>query len=169
MGERSMTDWKSDKSWSDAYLPTVKAILGQCLIGEASREDDQERNTDLIVLKMDAVRIACRLRRPGYLDNYGPQFTIRFTRPSGVKSEFAKIIEGWGDYFFYGFANEHPPVIDRWFVGDLKAFRLHVMMSMNKNGGRIPADDIPNEDGSSRFLAFKCQTMPKEFFVVSSR
>ena len=60
-------------------------------------KEDAERNTDLIVLKLDAVRIACRVRNHEYITRYGDEFTIRAERPSGVKTELAKIIDGWGD------------------------------------------------------------------------
>ena len=163
-----MSEWQSDKAWSDAYLPTIKGILGQCLIGEAAREEDQEHNTDLIVLTMNAVRIACRLRRNEYMEGFSGEFTIRFRRPSGVKSEFAKIIEGWGDYLFYGFAAESPPDIARWFVGDLKAFRLAVVRYMYANKGSLPGKVIPNKDDSSEFLAVHLDKLPPEFFLSTS-
>jgi hypothetical protein len=98
--------WQADKRWSDKFLRDIKRILGEHLIGEPPMEEDAERNTDLIVLRMDAVRIGCRVRKHKYRDSYQDEFTIRAGRPSGVKTELAKIIEGWGDYFFYGFSNE---------------------------------------------------------------
>jgi len=52
-----MNGWTSDKAWSDQYMPAIKRILGEHLIGAAPQEDDQERNTDLIVLRMEAVRL----------------------------------------------------------------------------------------------------------------
>ena len=158
--------WENDKSWSDAYLPTIKAILGQCLIGEAAREEDQERNTDLIVLRMNAVRIACRLRRYEYLSRFSNDFTIRFTRPSGIKSEFTKIIEGWGDFFFYGFGCEDPPEIAQWFVGDLKEFRITIVRYMYKHDGKLPGIVIENKDSSSEFLAIDTSLLPPQFFIA---
>lgn len=163
-----MNGWESDKSWSDDYLPTIKAILGQCLIGEAAREEDQERNTDLIVLRMSAVRIACRLRRLEYATKYGDQFTIRYSRPSGMKSEFAKIVEGWGDYVFYGFAAATAPEISRWFVGDLNVLRLAIARYMYSHNGRLPGTVVPNRDDSSEFLAIDLGKLPPVFFVAKS-
>lgn len=40
----------------------IKSVLGMRLIGEPPIEEDRERNTDLIVLKMEAVRVGCRIR-----------------------------------------------------------------------------------------------------------
>jgi len=81
--------WETDKKWSDRYLPEIKSILGRCLIAEPPIEEDQERNTDLMVLRLDAVRIGCRIRKAGYLEKYGDEFTIRTSRPSGAKTELS--------------------------------------------------------------------------------
>ena len=77
------TPWRHDKRWSDRFLPEIKRILGEYLIGEPREAEDIERNTDLIVLKMEAVRIACRIRKYEYLLQYPGEFTIRAARPSG--------------------------------------------------------------------------------------
>ena len=61
-----MANWENDKRWSDKFLPEIKMILGLHLIGEPPIEEDCERNTDLIVLKMEPVRIACRIRKYKY-------------------------------------------------------------------------------------------------------
>jgi hypothetical protein len=84
--------WQDDKTWSDRFMPDIKAVLGQHLLGEASREDDAKHATDLVVLHMKDVRIAVRMRRRRYAENehYVGQFTIRTERRSGVKTELAK-------------------------------------------------------------------------------
>ena len=87
-----MNGWENDKSWSDKFLPEIKRHLGQTLISTAPIQEDQERNTDLIVLTMAPLRIACRIRRFDQFAPYGHQFTIREGRPSGAKTELTKII-----------------------------------------------------------------------------
>ena len=149
-----MTEWNHDKDWSDKYLTSVKEILGRLLIGPAPIEDDQKRNTDLIVLKMDAVRIGCRIRRLHHYARYGEQFTVRSERPSGTKTELAKIIEGWGDYLFYAFAAHEGPILHAWTLIDLRAFRLWLSRQLVRNKGVLPGALIPNADGSSEFRAF---------------
>ena len=161
-----MKGWQTDKAWSDKYLPNIKRILGEHLIGAAPLEEDQERNTDLIVLRMDAVRIGCRIRRETYAKRYGNEFTIRIARPSGMKTELAKIIEGWGDYFFYGFACNSADYLIGWLLGDLKVFRLWFMRKMSDDGGNYPGIKQKNKDGSSDFLAFNVNDMPKGFLVA---
>lgn len=164
-----MTGWENDKRWSDRFLPEIKGILGLYLIGEAPTEEDQSRNTDLIVLRMEAVRIACRVRRHQYLERYGDQFTIRAGRPSGVETELTKIIRGWGNYFFYGFCNQEEERLSRWLLGDLSEFRLWFQRESCERKGRAPGERQPNGDGSSHFLAFSIGDLPPPFVVASSQ
>lgn len=159
-----MKGWEQDKRWSDQFMPEIKSRLGQALIGEPPTEDDQQRNTDLIVLKMDAVRIGCRVRKFNQI-TYAGEFTIRSGRPSGVKTELTKIIEGWGDYFFYGFSNQDETALYRWLIGDLKAFRIWYSRQLAKNYGRPPGIPQRNHDGSSSFYAFRWSEIPE--FVIA--
>lgn len=161
-----MTAWQHDKRWSDRFLTEMKSILGIYLIGEPPVEEDQERNTDLMVLRMDAVRIGCRIRRHNYL-NYADEFTIRAGRPSGVKTELTKIIEGWGDYFFYGFSDKQEQHLAHWILGDLKAFRIWYSRALANNQGQAPGMRQTNGDMSSFFYAFKWADIPG-FIVANS-
>jgi len=161
-----MNGWTEDKKWSDMFLPEIKKILGLYLIGEPKNpEEDQLRNTDLIVLKMDAVRIGCRIRRKEYLKTYEDEFTIRCGRPSGIETELTKIIAGWGDYFFYGFGCEGTKKLLRWTLADLKTFRLCFMRNLY-NGEKI--EKIPNKDNSSNFIAFKWENFPNNLIIAKS-
>jgi hypothetical protein len=166
-----MRGWENDKTWTDLFLPEIKAILGQHLIGAAPLEEDQHRNTDLIVLRMEAVRIACRIRRAvglqgqSYLEKYGTQFTIRAGRPSGQETELTKIIKGWGHYFFYGFADER---LVRWALGDLNIFRLWFNRELARRKGVAPGESRPNGDGSSHFRAFNWADLPTDFLIAAS-
>lgn len=171
---RAITDWKYDKGWSDRFLPEIKQILGLHLIGEPSIEEDQERNTDLIVLKMDAVRIACRVRRhtgtkgQPYFDKYKNEFTIRCSRPSGCKTELAKIVEGWGNYFFYGFSTYDETSLLRWSLCRLDAFRLWFNYYLARHNGMIPGIEKNNGDDSSKLRAFAFSELPPDFIVAAN-
>jgi len=160
-----MKDWEKDKRWTDALLPQVKSILGRHLIGDAPLEEDAERNTDLIVLRLDAVRIACRIRTYEYYLRYPDEFTIRAGRPSGIKTELTKIIEGWGNYFFYGFASADKAYLVKWTLGDLNAFRIYFNRYLYANGGRMPGILKENFDGSSDFRVFKAAAVPDFIFA----
>ena len=160
-----MSEWKQQKRWSDKFLPEIKRILGEYLIAEPPVEDDMERNTDLMVLRLDAVRIACRVRKYEYLKNYGHQFTIRYKTRNGNKTELTKIIEGWGNYFFYGFANETETKLHKWVLGDLSALRLHIGREFFKQ--KLPwCAECENKDGSV-LVAFNVLDVP-DFVIADS-
>jgi len=150
-----MSTWQDNKRWSDRFLPEIKAILGVQLIGEPPIEEDAEHNTDLMVLKMEPVRIGCRIRRFQYHGKYGDEFTVRSGLPSGAKTELTKIIEGWGDYFFYGFSDESETRLLSWRLGDFKAFRIWFNRQLAANKGRLPGAQRENGDASSSFMAFR--------------
>lgn len=142
--------WKKDKTWSDPYLLIVKAICGLLFIGEASEDEDRERNTDLTVFSVGGVRIAVRIRRHEYWlhtkpDNYRKEFTIRYSRPNGRKTEYQKILDGWGDFLFYGFALPKPPHLHGWGIVDLSLFRVWATIYRNEHG-RDPGHKIQNVD-----------------------
>lgn len=163
--ETNKTNFKTDIDWTEQFLPQIKSILGVYLISKPPIEEDMERNTDLIVLKMDAVRIACRIRRHKYVEKYGHQFTVREGRPSGTKTELPKIIEGWGNYFFYGFSDEAEFQLCSWILCDLNVFRLWFNRSLAK--GCLPGNQMKNKDNSSWFRAFNVSDLPGEFLVTS--
>ena len=149
--------WQDDKKWSDQFMPDIKAVLGQNLLGDASREEDTKRATDLVVLHMKDVRIAVRMRRRKYAENqhYVGQFTIRTKRKNAVKTELAKVIEGWGDYYFYGFEGRQDGRLGVWHLIDLKEFRLGFMRLLLKSEkGELPGERIDNADSSGRGFSY---------------
>jgi len=167
-------DWIQDKAWSDKFLPEVKRILGLYLIGEAPLEEDQAHNTDLIVLRMESVRIGCRIRRyetsGGYqtFEKHKEEFTIRNSRPSGVLSELAKIITGWGDYFFYAFSSQDEQSLLRWTLCRYGVFRLWFNRHLVQHRGGIPGTYKQNKDRSSDFIAINFNALPADFIVADN-
>lgn len=161
---------EADYDWGRQFLPHVKMILANYLIDEAPAEEDQRHNTDLIVLRLEAKRVAVRIRREvgkngiNYLERYGHQFTIRSDRPrTGAKTELAKVIEGFGDYLVYGFGST-PPRLTAWLIGDLNVFR-------GWHSGRLARGERPwatqsNGDGSSDFCAYGIENLPPEFVIA---
>jgi len=162
-----MDNWELDKKWSDKFLIEIKRILGEHLITEPSVEEDMEHNTDLIVLKFDSVRIACRIRTYDYFERYPNDITIRSERPSGVKTELTKIIEGWGDYLFYGFSNKDATALKKWKLISLNEFRLWFNREIIKSK-KMPGVEQQNNDGSSKFRAFNTTTMPSSLIFKQS-
>lgn len=163
----TLRNFRSDMQWSDRFLPEIKRIIGEHLITAAPAEEDMQRNTDLIVLTLGAVRVACRVRQHRYLAQYGDEFTIRASRPNGTKTELTKVIEGWGDYILYGFASEDETHLAAWVLGDLRVFRLAFMRGLaSQNPLGIGRN---NNDGSSTFQAFRIDEFPSEFVVARKR
>lgn len=161
-----MHSWQEDHTWSRKFLPEIERICGEYLISEAPAEEDAQRNTDLIVLGLGALRIACRIRSASYLNHYAGEFTIREGRPNGTKTELTKIIEGWGDYFFYGFADEDECALAAWLLGDLRVFRLWFNRQLMRLGGKLPGQSFENDDGSSTFRVFTIAELPTDFVLA---
>lgn len=141
-------------------MPEIKQILGLYLIGEPPQEEDRLRNTDLIVLHMEAVRIAVRVRKHSFLKTHPNEFTVRLGRPNGHKPELTKILEGWGRYFFYGFSDADEFKLAQWTLADLNAFRVGFQRLLIKDAGRIPGELRSNRDGSGDFRAFRWLDFP---------
>lgn len=154
--------YESDRAWSDRFIPVIKGIVGPELLAESSFEVDTQQAADLIVFKARNITVAARVRRRGYADQYGHEFTIRCARDNGVKTELSKIIDGWGDWLFYG--HEHPDTdgdIGRWLLVDLAAFRATmVRREILITGGRpIRMGRKKNGDGTS-FAWFDWRSFP---------
>jgi hypothetical protein len=162
-----MSAYERDFDWQRGLIPEIKRILANYLIAEAPAAEDMQHNTDLIVLRLDTVRVACRIRRYEYLATYGDQFTIRASRPSGADTELAKVLSGWGDYLFYGFASADAAEFAAWMLGDLSTFRLWHHRQLYKR--RDPGEVRRNGDGSSNFVAYRIDDLPDEFVVSRMR
>jgi hypothetical protein len=162
-----MKGWMEDYTWTKPLLKYVKQILGLVFFGEPPIEEDQERNTDLMVLKLKGTskvsdfRIAVRIRKFKYYSKYKNEFTIRSSRPSGVKTELEKILDGWGAYYFYGFANELETGIYCYTLADLRWISCWIKDYQVWHDGRYPGTEMPNEDGSSLFRCIRWSDIPK--------
>ena len=157
------TKYAEDRLWSDAHIDQVKQIVGPHLVECSPFEIDTKEATDLIVLQNKFVRIACRLRRPGYERQYAREFTIRSDRSSGVRTELAKIIDGWGNWFFYGHVHERGH-IHLWWLLDLAIFRATLI----RRSDHVRCHTKPNRDGTTTFLAYEIDSFPKSLVIACS-
>lgn len=158
------------RRWSDSFIPEMKRIVGPCLLEPSSFEVDTEQAADLVVMRARDMMIACRVRSDEYLARYPWDITIRSKLDSGVKTEFNKIVEGWGDWLFYGHEDpEKHGHFRRWFLIDLHEFRAELIRDGYRNKRRYPdpSKPIPNGDGS-HFLAYNARLLPKRCFVSVS-
>lgn len=160
-------DVRRDFDWQRKFIPRMQAIVGQYLaVEEAPFEDDTERNTDLIVLaaKAGEIRVGCRVRSLTYRAKYGDQFTIRCSRPNGLATELDKILDGWGDYFLYGFGERGGlfkiPRFRDWTLADLAVFRAHYRRGLGMA--------VRNPDRTEG-RAFEWAWFPPEFVIATTR
>jgi hypothetical protein len=160
-----MTSYTNDRAWSDKFIKHMKHIIGPRLLDVASFEVDTKQATDLIVFKAGSVDIAARVRKHEYFARYPHEFTLRAARPSGVPTELEKILDGWGDWMFYGYATEAasmrvpPPdvkyLVQHWMILQLDTFRYYWQY---EQAGKRCSRRL-NNDGT-QFLAFDVRTMP---------
>ncbi len=167
-----MRSYSSDKRRIDRFEPEIKRILGEHLIATADAERDRKQATDMLVLSMKPFTVGCRVRGFDCLGGFDRkhnepwlgQFTIRASRPSGVETELSKLTNGWGDYGFYGFADEDDSELAAWTIYLYDAFRYALTWDMDVR--RRAREQMPNTDGSSTFACFSWRQFPPEMVVA---
>jgi hypothetical protein len=143
--------FRADYEWQLQFLPAIKNIVGPLLVEPAPLDLDTKEATDMLILMARDMRVACRIRRSGYAERYPWEFTIRSKRDSGARTELEKVIGGWGDWMFYAHAqHDQLPMLSRWFVIDLSAWRAQAINTRNKAGRPTKKS---NGDGT-HFVAF---------------
>ncbi|MEM3828369.1 MAG: hypothetical protein QXP36_04020 [Conexivisphaerales archaeon] len=148
-----MTDFQKRRQWSDKYVSQIKQILAQYLFF-TNEEEDIHHNADLLV---DASRIMLRVRQYKFYLNHPFDFTIRTN--SKQISELSKILEGFGDYMFYGFTNEDESAIYKWWIGDMDVFRRWY------NAGGAKFDLYHNQISGEDFAVFNIFDLPDDFII----
>lgn len=160
-----MPTWIESKRWADQFTPHIKAILGQVFIEEATVEADRTENTDL-VLVMAGKRVAVRIRdlaeRAAY--NRRNEWTVRLRRPSETPTELAKLMDGFGDYFLYGWGDPAVHRVVAWTVFDLAKVRSWLFAYVMAHHA-LPGKQQDTKDGSARFLALCIDAMPPRCIV----
>jgi hypothetical protein len=108
--------------------------------------------------------IACRVRRAGYADRYPFEFTIRSHRDTGAKTELEKLVDGWGDWMFYGH-EDGLASFSRWWLIDLHSWRAALIRdSASRRVGRdsgLVWHQKSNGDGT-HFVSFDLRSFPSE-------
>jgi hypothetical protein len=166
-----MSEFDEDDAFTRRYLPTVAAVIAPYVLVPAPFVLDANEATDMIslVAKRDG-GVAIRIRRHGYAEQYGYDFTIRTHRPNGVKTELAKILdEGHGEYLFYGHAARgDAPLLARWLLIDLRRLRGTIMrFGWREIVRRGMARKRRNPDGT-RFIACDIRLWPADIIVAAS-
>ena len=174
----SIGNYAADRAWSDKFIPLIKQTVGPHLLTIAPFELDTQKATDLITFKAQNLMIACRLRRPGALERFGWEFTMRQQRLNGTPTELYKIIDGWGDWFFYAHVafetdDETEMHFSRWLLIDLQAFRAQFTRDLwRKSHGKsqrlIYKLNINNKDNATTFAAFDIRSFEPSILIAAS-
>ena len=61
-----MNAYLTNRNWSDRFLPEIKRLVGKHLLEIAPDPFGHFQATDLMMLEARDMRIAARIRRPGY-------------------------------------------------------------------------------------------------------
>ncbi len=110
-------------------------------VREATTDEDTRHATDYVVT-VGSGDIACRVRDWDSWLKHG-DLTIRSRRPSGAKTELAKIKEGFGRWYLYAWVAKDESAIDAWMFVDLDKLRetdlLHSFRHQKWNRDRSSA------------------------------
>ena len=150
--------YEGDRVYADQFLPEIARLIAPFLLAPTPELIDRRQCADLMVVHGHDRRIAVRVRRPGYAQQYPHQFTLRCQRDTGTETELAKVINGWGDWMFYGHASFDEQTIETWWLIDLCAFRAALIREA-RNGARLNWGDTPNGDGT-HFRWFDIRSFP---------
>lgn len=146
-----------DLRLEERHALTIAGILGKTFVTKDVRADLKDA-TDFAVFTVRPFGVGARLRTYSYDKRYHQQFTLRWSRPSGVDTEIDKIMEGLVDYIFYGFVSRDESRIVRYFIGDLAVFR-----SLRPE----PLAILPNTPCDSELAAFHIRDCGRAFVVKS--
>ena len=160
----TMPTYLENRNWSERYTPKCRQIIGANIIGVGSYRMDCEQATDLFCIGCDDLRVACRIRRPGYCKQYGNDFTIRSRLDNGYPTEIDKLRAGWAKYMLYGHAKENTVGNDslaRWMLIDLDVWRWAIASP----DSRVLGGETNNGDGTW-FTWYDVTTFPKTRPIV---
>lgn len=160
------------KAWGSPAMGAVAEILKDaigipCTINEASLEDDRYTATDLQAVRISArdatesfLDVGVRFRDVRYFAAFGGEFTIRSEGRGGTRTEIHKILEGWGDWYFYGWLDDQKQ-LTAWTLMDLEVFRAHPSLSQ----GEYPDRWHNRAPTGEAFIAPSFQDFPPELII----
>lgn len=126
---------------SDAYLPAFKEILKMnsmnfLTLKVSSYAKDTQEATDMVV-EIEGGDVALRVRDANIAFR---DLTIRSRSKNGGKTELAKLKEGFGDWYLYGWGSQRR--IDEYILVDLERVRKFGILDVERK-------HIPNGDGTT--------------------
>jgi len=142
------------------WMPACKRLISPYLLREATHEEDCCEATDLRVLIARDLRIGCRVRgrEREYWRKFFFEITIRSALPTGVATEYDKLLAGWCDWLFYAHARtDTGEALCPWWLVDLHAWRYYVRTYEHLD----MFNEIDNADGSSSFRKYDLRQLAR--------
>lgn len=141
-------------------ISKIKTILAEHFIVQDIQSDIEE-GIDFMTFTVKSFKVGVRLRRFKYFKvlSWRNEFTIRYYRPSGNRTEIHKIRDGLVQYLLYGFVDEDETNIIQYFIGDLDVFREHEPE---------PTEIKWNNPPDSKLAIYKIKQFPENFILFAS-
>lgn len=151
-----MSGYEKDIRLERKFADDIKVILAKHFIVQ-DRIADTKQGTDFFIFQIKPFRVAARLRTFEHFitGNRRDEFTIRWCRPSHIKTEIDKIREGLVQYLFYGFVDKTESNLIQYFIADLNIF-----LKTNPKPYKIYPNYNPRD---SDFAVFKINQFPENF------
>lgn len=167
-----MTRYTDDRAYSDRFIPRVRDIVGPHLLEPAPAEWDMKHAADLVVLHARSITVGVRIRKPGYLEKWPFDFTIRSSLPSKTHTEFNKIMDGWMDLMFYGHGNSDPsnPLLRASMLIDMHVWRkvaiLHGIDGLKRQG--MIEEQVNTRTDHVGFISCDTRKWPSDLIISKS-
>jgi len=164
----SCGDYKNNRALADAFngpvMDALKFSFNTNDVQISSKFQDTKQAADFIVGKSPPAKVAARVRNYEYWRNYKWDITVRSRSLFNKKTELDKILEGHGDYIFYGFLNPTGDVLHYWRLCDLNVFRWNIQH--NDYASERPLFAKQNSDGT-KLATYDVRKMKGDFVIES--
>ena len=157
------------KTWSNSFLDSEILILQQifredAVFSVATNREDFEECTDLNMYVFEKrYRISSRMYRMKNFLRY-PNVTFLVKKPSNTKTEFQKIKEGCGDFYFFGWGVEN--TVQKYILINLKSFRQSGLIEKYEKD-LSPHTLVPNRFDNNQFLCIQFYELQENNCIVS--
>jgi hypothetical protein len=162
-----MCTFNRQKGWSDTFTPEIIEIVAKINgtspenVDVASFQEDVKRATDMFIFGVNGIRVGSRVRKAKYFEQYGGEFTIRYSTPAGTPTEYQKLMGGFPDAMIYAFSDEAEQNVAAWIYCDCNVLRQHFIDNPPEKGAILY-----NPHGGNKFVAVGWRSIPN--LVVAS-
>ena len=150
-------NFRIQKKHSDRTLPEALTILALLGIRPATEIEDMKQASDAIFVQTELGSAGIRIRAPGVWERFRRQFTIRSYVGPHIKTEYHKIMKGFGKLYLYGHRDDNFK-ITRYCIFDLDIFRsCNPLLTKGLDWG-----ETTNTDGT-RFYWYEMDAFGRDF------